>query len=128
ACSAPPLSLASSRMIREETMSTPIAALAIVLAITIRARSSASGARSVTFVLARNRASSPAMLIRRREALPSSQRVQQCALPAQARRTLLSEPLHPGEDRVWIQVRLGTHVRLSAAGEPRAARLAGEGA
>ncbi len=46
-------------------MSTPIAALAIVLAITIRARSSASGGRSVTFVLARNRASSPAMLILR---------------------------------------------------------------
>jgi len=46
---------------REETMSTPIAALAI----TIRARSSASGGRSVTFVLARNRASSPAMLILR---------------------------------------------------------------
>jgi len=40
-------------------MSTPIAALRI----TIRARSSASGGRSVTFVLARNRASSPAMLI-----------------------------------------------------------------
>ena len=46
-------------------MSTPIAALAIVLAITIRARSSASGGRSVTFVLARNLASSPAMLILR---------------------------------------------------------------
>jgi len=59
------LALASSRMIREETMSAPIAALAIVLAITIRARSSASGGRSVTFVLARNRASSPAMLILR---------------------------------------------------------------
>jgi len=43
-------------------MSTPIAALAIVLAITIRCRSSASGGRSVTFVLARNRASFPAML------------------------------------------------------------------
>src|SRR5438093_664794 len=39
ACSAPPRSLASSRMIREETMSAPIAARAIVLAITIRARS-----------------------------------------------------------------------------------------
>src|SRR4030095_8475387 len=134
ACSAPPCSLASSRMIREETMSTPIAALAIVLAITIRARSSASGDSSVTFVLARNRASSPAMLTLRRGALPthrdsgqgqradrgvrSSQRVQQCALPAQALRTLLSEPLHPDEDRVRVQVRLGDHVRFGAAGEP----------
>jgi hypothetical protein len=36
ACSAPPRSLASSRMIREESMSTPIAALAIVLAIAMR--------------------------------------------------------------------------------------------
>src|SRR6266436_4471541 len=49
----------------------------------------------------------------------SSQRVQQCALPTQARRTLLSEPLHPGEDRVRVQVRLGDHVRLGAAGENR---------
>ena len=57
--------LASSRMIREDTMSAPIAALAIVLAITIRARSSASGGRSPTLVPARNRASSPAMLILR---------------------------------------------------------------
>src|SRR5256885_9945043 len=48
---------------REETMSTPIAALAIVLAITIRARSSASGGRSVTLVPVTKRASSPAMLI-----------------------------------------------------------------
>src|ERR1700675_2664751 len=63
ACSAPPRSFASSRMICEDTMSEPIAALAIVLAITIRARSSASGGRSLTFVLVRNRASSPAMLI-----------------------------------------------------------------
>src|SRR6185369_2405725 len=62
ACSAPSRSLASSRMIREETMSTPIAALAIVLAIAMRARSSASGGKSVTLVLVTNRASSPAML------------------------------------------------------------------
>src|SRR6266478_5393437 len=63
ACSAPPRSMASSRMIREETMSTPIAALAIVLAIAIRARSSASGGRSSTLVFVTKRASSPAMLI-----------------------------------------------------------------
>jgi len=44
-------------------MSAPIAALAIVLAITIRARSSASGGRSSTLVPVRNFASSPAMLI-----------------------------------------------------------------
>src|SRR4029077_245056 len=128
ACSAPPRSSASSRMIREETMSTPIAALAIVLAITIRARSSASGGRSVTFVLARNRASSPAMLIPEYgRAAGLSERVQQCALPAQARRTLLSEPLHPGEDRVRVQVRLGDHVRLGAAGEPHVVLVGGEG-
>src|SRR6266850_7305803 len=152
ACAAPPRSFASSRMIREEAMSAPIAALAIVLAITIRARSSASGGRSVTFVLARNRASSPAMLIlRRRGALPThrdsgqgqradrgvrdrsvrslrlSQRVQQCALPAQALGTLLSEPLHPGEDRVRVQMCLGDHVRLGAAGEPHVVLVGGEG-
>jgi hypothetical protein len=61
----PPRSVASSRMIREETMSAPIAALAIVLAITIRARSGASGGRSPTLVLTRNPASSPAMLMSR---------------------------------------------------------------
>ena len=44
-------------------MSAPIAALAIVLAITIRARSSASGGRSSTLVPVTKRASSPAMLI-----------------------------------------------------------------
>src|SRR5439155_13023709 len=121
ACAAPPRSLASSRMIREETMSAPIAALAIVLAITIRARPSASGGRSVTFVRARNRASSPAMLS------GLFQRVQQCALPAQAFRTVLSEPLHPGEDRVRVQVRLGDHVRLGAAGEPYVVLVGGEG-
>ena len=59
----PPRSLASSRMIREDTMSAPIAALAIVLAITMRARSSARGGRSSTPVLVTKRASSPAMLI-----------------------------------------------------------------
>src|SRR5213593_1082045 len=117
ACAAPPRSFASSRMIREETMSAPIAALAIVLAITIRARSSASGGRSVTLVLARNRASSPAMLIREYgRSAGLSQRVQQCALPAQALRTLLSEPLHPGD-----------HVRLGAAGEPHVVLVGGEG-
>src|SRR5438046_7652629 len=121
ASAAPPRSFASSRMIREETMSTPIAALAIVLAITIRARSSASGGRSVTFVLARNRASSPAMLS------GLFQRVQYCALPAQALRTVLSEPLHPGEDRVRVQVRLGDHVRLGAASEPHVVLVGGEG-
>src|SRR6266446_1584465 len=63
ASAAPPRSLASSRMIREDTMSTPIAALAIVLAIAIRARSSASGGRSSTLVPVTKRASSPAMLI-----------------------------------------------------------------
>src|SRR5947208_8738116 len=61
ASAAPPRSLASSRMIREDTMSAPIAALAIVLAITIRARSSASGGRTLVFVT--KRPSSPAMLI-----------------------------------------------------------------
>ena len=40
-------------------MSAPIAALAIALAITIRARSSASGGRSPTFDLTTNPASSP---------------------------------------------------------------------
>jgi hypothetical protein len=49
-------------MMREESMSAPIAALAIVLAIAMRARSSASGGRSETLVLVTNRASSPAML------------------------------------------------------------------
>ena len=43
-------------------MFAPIAALAIVLAITIRARSSASGGRSSTLVPVTKRASSPAML------------------------------------------------------------------
>jgi hypothetical protein len=63
ACAVPPRSLASSRMIFEDMMSEPIAALAIVLSITIRARSSASGGRSLTFVRVRNCANSPAMLI-----------------------------------------------------------------
>jgi hypothetical protein len=52
-------------MIREETISAPIAALAIVLAIAIRARSRASGGRSPTFVFTRNAAKSPAMLMSR---------------------------------------------------------------
>src|SRR5437879_9078945 len=55
-----------------------------------------------------------------------SQRVQQGALPAQARRTLLREPLHPGEDRVRVEMRLGDHVRLGAAGEPHVALVGGE--
>jgi len=50
-------------MIREDTMSAPIAALAIVLAITIRARSGASRGRSSTLVPVTNFASSLAMLI-----------------------------------------------------------------
>ena len=50
-------------MIREDTMSAPIAALAIVLAIAIRARSRASGGRSSTLVPVTKHASSPAMLI-----------------------------------------------------------------
>src|SRR6185369_774574 len=137
ACSAPPRSLASSRMIREESMSTPIAALAIVLAIAMRARSSASGGRSLTLVLVTNRASSPAMLTshpgrfrtsqRADRSVRLSQRGQECLLTAQARRALLSEPLHPGEDRVWVQVRLGDHVRLGAAGEPHVLLIGGEG-
>jgi len=69
ASGAPPRSLASAWMIREDTMSAPIAALAIVLAITIRARSSASGGNSLTLVPVTKRASSPAMLM----ASPSSQ-------------------------------------------------------
>jgi hypothetical protein len=59
----PPRSIAISRMIREETMSEPIAALAIVLAITMRARSRASCGRSSALVLVTNRASSRAMLM-----------------------------------------------------------------
>ncbi len=44
-------------------MSDPIAALAIVLAITMRARSSAKGGRSLTFVLVTNCAKFRAILI-----------------------------------------------------------------
>src|SRR5262245_50954690 len=63
ASAVPPRSVASSRMILEDTISEPIAALAIVLAITMRARSSARGGRSFTLVPVTKRASSPAMLI-----------------------------------------------------------------
>jgi MATE family multidrug resistance protein len=62
-------------MIREEPMSEPIAALAIVLAIAMRARSRASGGNSSAVVRVTNRASSSAMLIvstsrRRRRTIP----------------------------------------------------------
>src|SRR5262245_55466516 len=63
ASAVPPRSIAISRMSRAETMSEPIAALAIVLAITMRARSRASCGRSSVLVLVTNRASSRAMLM-----------------------------------------------------------------
>src|SRR3984893_18996098 len=59
----PPRSRASERMIAEDSRSEPIAALAIVLAISIAAYSTACAGRSVTEVPVRNSASSRAMVI-----------------------------------------------------------------
>jgi len=81
-------------------MSTPIAALAIVLAITIRrALPSASGGRSVTFVLARNRASFPAIAQPVYPSAFSSARYRNDVLPPEARQDLMF--VMSGTRRMW---------------------------
>ena len=65
---APPRSFARERMIRDEEISEPLAALAIVLAMSIAARSTVNAGRSSKDVRVKNCASSPLKTSGRRRA------------------------------------------------------------
>src|SRR5437763_11038681 len=65
-----------------------------------------------------------ALLIAR--AVPLCQRIQERALPRQALRAFPREPLHAGEDRLRVQVRLGDDVRFQPTGEPLVVLVGGE--